>query len=243
MSKLRFVLLMLIILAAAWTDQIIPRNTPTSLAPLRTELAAMMAQFESTPLDISATRIAELNELAVWTADELADHGTASLTFICTHNSRRSHLAQLWTSAAAAHFGIEGVQAFSGGTEATAFNVRTVAALRRAGFTLAEEVGGANPVYRVRWSDEGDGALCFSKRYTDPVNPAEGFAAVMTCSDADRGCPLVLGSAARFALPYLDPKASDGTPAEAATYDERTREIGREMHYLMGRVAERLASR
>jgi len=38
--------------------------------------------------------------------------------------------------------------------------------------------------------------------------------------------------AARFALPYDDPKQSDGTPTEVKTYDERCRQIAREMLYM-----------
>jgi len=48
------------------------------------------------------------------------------LNFICTHNSRRSHIAQLWVQTAAHYFGIRGVETYSGGTEATEFNSRAV---------------------------------------------------------------------------------------------------------------------
>ena len=84
---------------------------------------------------------------------------------------------------------------------------------------------------------------CFSKTYTDEANPQQGFGAVMTCSSADRGCPLVHGAVARFATPYVDPKVSDGTDEEAATYDARCRQIGTEMLYLMGEVKRRIGSK
>jgi arsenate reductase len=42
------------------------------------------------------------------------------LNFICTHNSRRSHLSQIWAQTMAFHFGIKNVFCYSGGTEATA---------------------------------------------------------------------------------------------------------------------------
>ena len=42
------------------------------------------------------------------------------LNFICTHNSRRSHLSQVWARTMAHHFGIEKLFCYSGGTEATA---------------------------------------------------------------------------------------------------------------------------
>ena len=60
--------------------------------------------------------------------------------------------------------------------------------------------------------------------------------AVMTCSDADEACPIVQGADARFAIPYEDPKAFDGTREEAWAYDERCRQIAREMLYVFSKV-------
>ena len=78
--------------------------------------------------------------------------------------------------------------------------------------------------------------IAFSKVYDAPVNPSEGFVAVMTCTQADEDCPYIPGAALRVALPYDDPKASDGSTAEAATYDERCRQIATEMFYLFRSV-------
>ena len=160
---------------------------------------------------------------------------TAELTFICTHNSRRSQMAQLWASAAAAQFGIDGVRAYSGGTEVTAFNPRAVAAMGRAGFVI-DDPGGENPHYRVTHAAESPTMECFSKTYDDPVNPSTGFAAVMTCSDADASCPVVPGAELRARVQYDDPKSADGSPEEASTYDARCLQIATEMLYLFSRV-------
>ncbi|MCK4776283.1 MAG: protein-tyrosine-phosphatase, partial [Candidatus Krumholzibacteria bacterium] len=64
----------------------------------------------------------------------------------------------------------------------------------------------------------------------------EDFCAVMTCSQADKNCPVVVGASMRVAIPYDDPKAFDGTDQEAANYDERCRQISREMLYLFSAV-------
>lgn len=186
-------------------------------------------------------RQTELNALAQWTAETLHRQGRVDLIFICTHNSRRSHLAQVWAQVGSSVMGLSGIQTFSGGTEATACNPRTVEAMRRAGFEVTEADtthGTTNPTYHV--STGLSSMFCFSKKYGDEANPKEGFAAVMTCSSADRSCPLVYGAEARFSTPYVDPKVSDGTLEEAATYDARLDQIGTEMLYLMGRVAERV---
>ncbi len=155
---------------------------------------------------------------------------TVKLNFICTHNSRRSHLAQIWTSVAAAHYGLENIRCYSGGTEATAFNPRAVAALERAGFVI-ENPGGDNPHYAVHFSEDAAPLIGWSKTFDDPANPTEDFAAIMTCSDADENCPFIPGVAFRLPLTYNDPKEADDTPEEAARYDERVQQIGREIFF------------
>jgi arsenate reductase len=177
-----------------------------------------------------------LDDVAAFVSSKRRASELAELTFICTHNSRRSQMGQVWAATAAAHHGIDGVRTYSGGTEATAFNPRAVAALQRAGFVI-ENPGGQNPHYLVRFAETGPTMECFSKTYDDPTNPDQGFAAIMTCSDADEACPVVFGAALRVPLRYDDPKVADGTSEEAAAYDERCLQIATEMLYLFSRVA------
>ncbi|MFK8163277.1 MAG: low molecular weight phosphatase family protein [Lewinella sp.] len=158
------------------------------------------------------------------------------LNFICTHNSRRSHLGMIWAAVAAAHYGVENVYTYSGGTEATAFNPRAISALKRAGFKIVNP-GGANPHYQVSFSENESPLVCFSKEYNHPDNPSKDFAAIMTCSDADENCPLILGASFRLPLTYEDPKVADDTPFEAERYDERVAQIGQEVLYAFSLVA------
>ncbi|QDU95752.1 low molecular weight phosphatase family protein [Lignipirellula cremea] len=162
---------------------------------------------------------------------------TLRLVFICTHNSRRSHIAQLWAAVAADYYDVHPVETWSGGSEATAFNPRAVEALRDAGFSIEGDAAQENPRYQVKFG--GDKLLeCFSKKYDAPPNPSEQFYAIMTCSEADQACPVVLGSLKRFALTYEDPKEADDTPEEADRYKERVAQIGREILYLFSRIVE-----
>jgi len=193
--------------------------------------ARVLPELERVP----AERREELTRLAAFVRSRTDAGERAQLTFICTHNSRRSHLAQVWSQTAAAWYGVEGVETYSGGTEATAFDPRAVAALERAGFAVGRP-GGDNPRYAVRFGPAAPEMFCFSKVYSDPPNPLEGFAAVMTCTAADEACPIVHGAALRVSLPYLDPKQADDTPEEARRYDERSLQIAAEMFYLMSRV-------
>ncbi len=199
------------------------------------ELEKYIATVESEFDLIPSQRKEELQEVAEYVEAKLDDSETAKLNFICTHNSRRSHLAQIWTAVAAAHYELDGIKTFSGGTEATAFNPRAVAALERCGFEI-ENPGSENPRYQVRFDDNSEPMICFSKTFDDPSNPESGFAAIMTCSDADENCPVVPGAEFRKPITYRDPKESDGTEVEASIYDERCKQIASEMFYLMSQV-------
>jgi protein-tyrosine-phosphatase len=184
---------------------------------------------------IEESRRAQLQRLAQYITEVIADHRTAKLTFICTHNSRRSHLCQVWARVLAAYRGIEQLETYSGGTEATALNRRAAQAMERAGLRV-ENPGGQNPRYRISYTEDQDPLICFSKTFDDPANPDRNFAAVMTCTDADENCPFVPGAEQRFSIPYVDPKESDGTDRETEVYDERCRQIAREMHYLISQI-------
>lgn len=211
---------------------------PAQSPPLHPALARYVTEINTETERLPQERKAELKKLAAYVQDTLKAGEPANLLFICTHNSRRSHMAQLWAATAAAFFGIRNVHAFSGGTEATAFNPRAVEALRRAGFKLegGASDAGTNPHYSVTFSPEGPAVDAFSKKYGDAPNPQAHFAAVMTCAQADLSCPLVHGASLRVPLHYEDPKQADGTAAETATYDARCRQIATEMFYLFSQV-------
>lgn len=200
--------------------------------PLQNYLKDRTAEFDR----ISVERKAELKKIADYVKGQSEANQPSKLTFICTHNSRRSHLSQIWAAVAANYYGLNDVETYSGGTEATAFNPRAIAAIERAGLTVSKVEDGKNPRYGVRFQKTGDPLICFSKVYDEAPNPKEDYCAVMTCSQADKNCPIVKGSALRVAIPFEDPKAADDKPEEQATYDERCQQICREMMYLFSQV-------
>jgi arsenate reductase len=187
---------------------------------------------------VSAERRAVLEPLAAYIREKQAAGLPLKLIFICTHNSRRSHLGQVWAQVAALRYGVAPVDCFSGGTETTACNPRTVAALERAGLEAQPVTAGDNPVWLLRYADGVPPLAAFSKVYDQAPNPRRDFAAVMTCSHAEENCPFVPGAEKRFSVMYDDPKAADGTPEEAAVYDARCRQIAAEMLYVFYRAAQ-----
>ncbi len=199
---------------------------------LQTYIDESVKAFENIP----GERKEHLHKAAAYVQARAADGRESQLTFICTHNSRRSHLSQIWAQTAAEYYGIPGVRTFSGGTEATAFNPRAVAALERAGFIVEKTSGDINSVYHVRWHVQGPVMEAFSKVYSQEPNPNTGYCAVMTCSRADAACPMVFGAEERISITYEDPQEFDGTDREEAAYDERCRQICTEMFYLFSQV-------
>ncbi|MCF8238710.1 MAG: protein-tyrosine-phosphatase [Saprospiraceae bacterium] len=184
---------------------------------------------------IEDERKAILLELSKYIREKRNKNQPVKLTFICTGNSRRSQLGQIWAATSAAYFNIEDISVFSGGTITTAFNRRIARSLMRSGF-MAETVSGNNSDYKVHYSEIRPPLVCFSKKYDDPSNPTSHFAAVMVCADADEHCPVVPGAEFRIAIPYIDPRLSDHSDWEDETYDERNAQIAREMLFVMSNV-------
>jgi hypothetical protein len=189
---------------------------------------------------VSVERREVLDKIATDVAKRLEAGKRADMTFICTHNSRRSHMSQIWAATAAYYYGLGNVHTYSGGTQATACNCRTVAAMRRVGFDIKDATTGENPIYLVRYATDRPIIKAYSKLYNADGNPRRDFIALMTCSVADKSCPVVEGAVSRYAIHYVDPRLCDDTPTETTAYNERCREIAREMFYIMSQVRKQL---
>ena len=189
-------------------------------------------------ISVSEERKEVLQPLVEYIQNKINTNQEIRLNFICTHNSRRSHLSQFWAMVASDYYSVNDIFTYSGGTEATAFNPRSVACLQRAGFKINKEneAETENPVYEVSYKNNQNSVKGFSKKYNDESNPKENFVAVMTCSHADKNCPVVLGASFRVAIPYTDPKFADNSPKEEATYDERCKQIANEMFYVFSLI-------
>lgn len=160
------------------------------------------------------------------------------LNFICTHNSRRSHLSQVWAQVMAVNFGIPQVTTYSGGTEATAMFPKVGETLTAQGLEIMTLSDGNNPVYAIKYAENVHPIIAFSKTYDHPFNPASNFVAIMTCSQADAGCPFIAGAEKRVPITYDDPKAFDGTPQQAEKYKERSIQIATELFYVFSKISK-----
>jgi len=186
-------------------------------------------------LDISSIqeeRKETLQQLIDYLQNKIDTKDPIRLNFICTHNSRRSHLSQIWAQTLAAYYNIDNIYCYSGGTEATAMFPKVGETLVNQGFKINKLSESDNPVYSVKYADNEPAIIAFSKRFEDEFNPRSGFAAIMTCSSADEGCPFVPGCDKRIAITYEDPKKSDGTPQQSKTYFDRSLQIATEMKFV-----------
>jgi arsenate reductase len=185
---------------------------------------------------ISAERKEILKPLADYIQSKINKNETIRLNFICTHNSRRSHLSQIWAQTMAYHFGIKDVYCYSGGTEATALFPKVAETLTNQGFQIHKLSEAENPVYALKYDENEAAIICFSKTYDNPFNPKDKFGAIMTCNNADEECPFVLGAEARFSIKYDDPKAFDNTDLQNEKYAARSLEIALEMWWVFSQI-------
>ncbi|UFH45156.1 protein-tyrosine-phosphatase [Flavobacterium galactosidilyticum] len=185
---------------------------------------------------IAAERKTTLQSLIDFIQNKVNTKQTVLLNFICTHNSRRSHLAQVWAQTAATHYNIKNVFCYSGGTEATALYPTVLKTLEQSGFKIATIADGDNPIYSIKYTENEHPIIGFSKSYNDDFNPKNSFAAILTCAQADGDCPFISGAEKRIAIPFEDPKAFDSTWQQTEKYQDRSLQIATEIFYLFSQI-------
>lgn len=185
---------------------------------------------------ISEERSSILQPLIDFIQFKVETNSQVRLNLICTHNSRRSHLSQVWAQTAAAHYNIKNVFCYSGGTEATAMFPLVSKTLAKQGFQIKIISEGNNPIYSIKFSENEHPVIGFSKTFDNDFNPKSEFAAIMTCSSADKGCPFIAGAEKRIPITFEDPKAFDNTPQQAEKYEERSLQIANEMFYVFSKI-------
>jgi len=188
--------------------------------------------------EITIERKTILQPLVEFIQTKVIEQKEISLNLICTHNSRRSHLSQVWAQTASFYFNIKNVFCYSGGTEATAMFPMVAKTLENQGFKIKTISETTNPVYAIKYAENFHPIIGFSKKHDDAFNPKSQFAAIMTCSQADEDCPIIAGAEKRIPIPFEDPKAFDNTPQQAEKYSERSLQIAAEMFYVFSQIKQ-----
>lgn len=187
---------------------------------------------------ISDERKEVLQALVQYVQNKSINNEAIRLNFICTHNSRRSHLTQIWAQTMAYYFGIKNIFCYSGGTDNTAIFPKVIETLSNQGFQIQKLTETENPVYAVKYAQNEAPIVCFSKKYNSDFNPKNKFGAILTCDNVDQDCPLVLGAEARISVKYKDPKAYDTTDQIDEKYEECSLLIGQEMYWVFNSIKQ-----
>lgn len=185
---------------------------------------------------ISEERKETLQALIDFIQIKVNDNQEIRINFICTHNSRRSHLSQVWAQTMAFYFNIKNVFCYSGGTESTALFPMVAETLENSGFEVKTISENINPIYSIKFAENEHPIIGFSKKLDDAFNPKSEFAAIMTCSQADDGCPFIAGAEKRIPITFEDPKAFDNTLQQVEKYNERSLQIATELFYVFSKI-------
>lgn len=188
------------------------------------------------PETITKERKTVLQPLIDFIQSKVTNNQEIRINFICTHNSRRSHLSQIWAQTLAFHFNINHVFCYSGGTEATALFPKVAETLQNSGFEIKTISEGNNPIYSIKYADNEHPIIGFSKKLEDDFNPKSEFAAIMTCDAAHEACPFVPGAEKRIPITFEDPKVFDNTPQQTEKYHERSLQIATELLYVFSQI-------
>ncbi len=202
----------------------------------------LLSEIEKTIKELNFESITEerkliLQPLVAFIQSKVENHQEIRLNLICTHNSRRSHLSQVWAQTAAAFYGIKNVFCYSGGTEATAMFPMIAKTLLKQGFQIKTIAKGTNPIYAIKYAENEYPIIGFSKTFDDSFNPKSEFAAILTCSSADQGCPYIAGAEKRIPITFEDPKVFDNTTQQVEKYEERSIQIATEMCFVFSQIA------
>ena len=189
-------------------------------------------------LKIDQSRTELLKSIGLIIAKQLKENNSVNLNYICTHNSRRSQLSQVWSCYAATYFKHTTINSFSGGTAVTSFFRNTVKTLEEVGFQFQlNTFSHQNPEYSINYKGSSNPIIGFSKLYDDPHN-SKPFIAITTCSNADENCPFIPDAIQRFHLPFTDPKISDNTLDQSKKYLETNKQIAGEIHFIFKMIQD-----
>ena len=185
--------------------------------------------------EIKSSRIERLNSIAESLSSVYRQDDSLNLNFICTHNSRRSQLAQVWMHYFSQLFHLN-IHSYSSGTEVSEVHPNTLSALEESGFEVEKSwETNNNPRYKLNFSETKGSILLFSNSIDDQSLPKK-FVAITTCSQADENCPFIPQARMRFSLTYEDPGKYDGSDREIEAYKQANKKIATELFYLISKL-------
>lgn len=181
---------------------------------------------------IDETRKQELAKLTAYIRYKESD--PIHLVFIDNDNARGSLFAQVWAKVAARYFGLEHVETYSAGNNATEIAGNFVYTLLSLQFDLFVEGDEVNSRHFFVFDNRKNACICFAKPIDHYSIPLENFGTIDT--NPTRMNIILAGSELQVHFPYTDPQTSDGTSEAQQNYRQFSNEIAREMLYLFSRL-------
>jgi len=175
---------------------------------------------------ISKKRLEILNKILNETNKYTINKNYPNIIFICTQNSRRSQFAETWAHTFNFIFK-KNIKIYSGGTSKGKLNSRTINVLKTNGFKVKKE----SNKYFLNFSENYNSVPLHSKHINE-LYLKDNFITIMTCSDADKNCPVISNSLSKILLSYEDPKKFDDTNQETNKYIETSQQIALELFYI-----------
>lgn len=163
-------------------------------------------------------------------AKNIIKNNYPSILFVCTHNSRRSQFAEIWGNTINFIYNKK-IKIISAGTKKKAFNDRAINTIKEIGFDVKKIKNKCH----IKFSENYKSIVMFSKTINEIDNNTP-LISIMTCSDADKNCPVVPNALNRFLLSYEDPRLSDNSKIEKTKYLEACKTIGTEILYLFSKI-------
>ena len=179
---------------------------------------------------IKSGRLDVLDKIASKITSRLKLDLKANVVFVCTHNSRRSQIAEVSLRSFLKVLQIPEISVFSCGTEKTGIPDQIVRLLEGLGFEVLKT---------GEFINVGSEITLSSKTFDDPGLPPN-LLAIMVCDHASESCPFVPSFSERISLEFQDPKSADGSPQETVSYENAWKKISREMAYLALKLEENL---
>ena len=149
---------------------------------------------------------------------------TNVLVFLCTHNSRRSQICEVWGSIFSLIYKKE-ILINSAGTIKTSVHKEIFNVLKKCGVSVNEneEIAFKNLLIKLK------------SKTLDQID-AKKFIAIMTCSDAEKSCPIDSRSVKNINMFFKDPKVYDNTKYMEEEYLKTNSNIAEELNYIFKRI-------
>ena len=194
-------------------------------------------EFRKIPED----RRYRLNEIIYFLKEQEENNAPLQLTFIGTNQSSVSQMAQVWSKTAAYYFGYPELQSFSSGIKSNEISVNAITTLEKAGFIIYKSNIDGVDVYRVKYSNNLEPIVTFSKKIGHMKNPDTDYMAVFVEENADLNISNLKGTYNRLLLSYNDPIGYDGSGLENQFYEESCKTVAIEMFYVFSQLRKRTA--